>query len=103
MVGKRRNDIELGETGQSLRGNRLIKPINHLIEKWHDLGTQRDHAGNPKLFFDQYTTLLLLDFFTPCLNSLRALQEATDTGQNPEKTGDPEHLAGLAQPGRPPL
>jgi hypothetical protein len=77
MAGKRRNDIELGETGESLRGNRLIKPINHLIEKLHDVGTERDHAGNRKLFFDQYATLLLLYFFTPALNSLRALQEAT--------------------------
>jgi Transposase DDE domain len=77
MAGKRRRDREPGQTPESLRGNRLIKPINHLIEKLHDVGTQRDKAGNRKLFFDQYATLLLIYFFTPSLDSLRALQEAT--------------------------
>jgi hypothetical protein len=77
MAGMRLNDRERSEAEKSFRGNRLIKPINHLIEKLHDLGTDRDHAGNRKLFFDQYATLLLLYFFTPSLNSLRALQEAT--------------------------
>ena len=87
MAEKRRNDIELGETGESLRGNRLIKPINHLIEKLHDVGTERDSAGNRKLFFDQYATLLLLYFFTPSLASLRALQEATGWEKTRKKLG----------------
>jgi Transposase DDE domain len=77
MAGKRRKPTEIVETGESLHGNRLIKPINHLLEKLQNLGTDRDHAGNRKLFYDQYATLLLLYFFTPSLNSLRALQEAT--------------------------
>jgi hypothetical protein len=77
MAGRRRKDREADEAEKSFRGNRLIKPINHLIEKLHEVGTDRDHAGNRKLFFDQYATLLLLYFFTPSLNSLRALQEAT--------------------------
>jgi hypothetical protein len=78
MAGKRRRDREPSEVKPSLRGHRLIKPINHLIEKLHDVGTQRDHAGNRKLFFDQYATLVLLYFFTPALDSLRALQGATE-------------------------
>jgi hypothetical protein len=77
MAGKRRRDLKPGQTPESLRGNRLIKPINHLIEKLHEVGTQRDKAGNRKLFFDQYATLLLIYYFTPSLDSLRALQEAT--------------------------
>src|ERR1700677_258121 len=87
MAGKHRKPIEIVETGESLRGNRLIKPINHLIEKLHDVGTERDHAGNRKLFFDQYATLLLLYFFTPSLNSLRALQEATGWDKTRKKIG----------------
>jgi Transposase DDE domain len=78
MAGKRRNDREPSEVKPSLRGHRLIKPINHLIEQLHDVATERDHAGNRKLFFDQYATLVLLYFFTPALDSLRALQGATE-------------------------
>jgi hypothetical protein len=87
MAGKRRKPIEIVETGESLRGNRLIKPINHLIDKLHDVGTERDHAGNRKLFFDQYATLLLLDFLTPSLDSLRALREATGWEKSRRKLG----------------
>ena len=87
MAGRRRNDIEIGEPGQSLRGNRLLKPIEHLIEKLQPVGTDRDHAGNRKLFFDQYATLLLLHFFTPSLNSLRALQQATGWDKTRKRLG----------------
>lgn len=88
MAGKRRKPVEIVETtGESLRGNRLIKPIHHLVEKLHDVGTERDHAGNRKLFFDQYATLLLLYFFTPSLDSLRALQEATGWEKTRKKLG----------------
>ncbi len=77
MAGRRRKNGEARQTEGELRGNRLIKPIQHLIEKLHPVGTERDRAGNRKLFFDQYITLVLLYFFTPSLDSLRALQEAT--------------------------
>jgi Transposase DDE domain len=77
MVGKRRNDREPSEAAGSLRGNRLLKPIKHLIERLHHVGTKRDRAGNRKLFFDQYASLLLLYFFNPSLTSLRALQKVT--------------------------
>src|SRR4051812_47754271 len=87
MSEKRRNDRKPSEADESLRGNRLIKPINHLIEKLHDVGTERDHAGNRKLFFDQYATLLLLYFFTPSLDSLRALQEATGWEKTRKRLG----------------
>ena len=65
MAGRRRHDREACEATSSLRGNRLIKPIKHLIEKLHCVGTKRDRAANRKLFFDQDATLLLLYFFTP--------------------------------------
>jgi hypothetical protein len=77
MSGRRRNEGEAREAAGSLRGNRMIKPIRHLIARLHPVGAGRDRAGNRKLFFDQYATLLLLYFFTPSLASLRALQAAT--------------------------
>jgi hypothetical protein len=77
MAGRRPKASAARKAEGTLRGNRLIKPIKHLIERLHAVGTARDRAGNRKLFFDQYVTLLLLYFFTPSLDSLRALQEAT--------------------------
>src|SRR5665213_427890 len=87
MAGRRRNDGEAREAAGSLRGNRLVKPIKHLIERLHLVGTERDRAGNRKLFCDQYITLLLLYFFTPSLASLRALQEATGWEKTRKKLG----------------
>jgi hypothetical protein len=87
MAEKRRRPRPDPDDPESLRGHRLIRPIKHLIEKLHDVGTQRDHAGNRKLFFDQYASLLLLYFFTPALTSMRALQEATGWEKTRKKLG----------------
>jgi hypothetical protein len=78
MAGRRRNDPpKPGKSRHTLVGMRLLKPIRHLIERLHDVGTERDRAGNRKLFCDQYVTLLLLYFFNPSLTGLRALQQTT--------------------------
>jgi Transposase DDE domain len=87
MAGERRNDREPNEAAGSLRGNRLLKPIKHLIERLHHVGTKRDRAGNRKLFFDQYASLLLLYFLNPSLTSLRALQKATGWERTRKKLG----------------
>ena len=70
-----------------LQGCRLMKPINHLLARLHACQTARDRAGNRKLFFDQYVALLLLYFFTPPLESLRALQQATNWKRIQRKLG----------------
>jgi hypothetical protein len=87
MAGKRRAARVDQEVAESLRGNRLLKPIRHLIERLHGVGSERDRAGNRKLFFDQYACLLLLYFFNPSLASLRALQEATGWEKTRKKLG----------------
>jgi hypothetical protein len=66
---------------------RLMKPFLRLIEQLHDVGTERDRAGNRKLFCDQYLAFLLLYFFTPALTSMRALQEATNWEKTRRKLG----------------
>ena len=43
----------------------------------HEVGTARDKAGNRELFFDQYASLVLLYFFSPVIDSLRGLQQAS--------------------------
>ena len=54
-----------------------FKQLKPLFARLHRLGTERDRAGNRKLFYDQYVGLLLLFFFNPTFRSLRALQRAS--------------------------
>lgn len=61
-----------------LRAVRLIKPLRRLLKRIHFAGTERDRAGNRRLFYDQYLGLLLLYFVNPSLGSVRALQQASN-------------------------
>jgi len=70
-----------------LQGTRMIGQLQHLLARLHSAGTARDHAGNRRLFCDQYLSLLLLYFFTPALQSLRALQNATNWEKTRQKLG----------------
>ncbi len=58
--------------GQPASGQRLVQPVLKAITRLHDVGAERDHAGNRKLFYDQYVTLLLMCFCNLALESLRA-------------------------------
>ena len=70
-----------------LQGQRLVQPLLKSFERLHDVGTERDHAGNRKLFYDQYVALLLMYFCNPALDSLRALQQATGWERTRQKLG----------------
>jgi hypothetical protein len=61
-----------------VHGMKYFRLLVPLLERLHDVGTARDKAGNRLLFFDQYTILLLLYFFSPVITSLRGLQQASD-------------------------
>jgi Transposase DDE domain len=71
----------------SLQGQRLVQPVLKLITRLHGIGAERDRAGNRKLFYDQYVTLLLMYFCNPALESLRALQQATGWEKTRQKLG----------------
>lgn len=73
MAQQRRPNI----TAKDIRGLKYFKLLRPLLARLHNAGTQRDRAGNRKLFFDQYGALLLLYFFNPILTSLRGLQQAS--------------------------
>jgi hypothetical protein len=77
MAQKRRPKIDEKDL-QGLKYFRLITPI---LERLQDCGTERDRAGNRRLFFDQYVSLVLLYFFNPIVTSLRALQQASLLGK----------------------
>ncbi len=62
---------------KDVQGLKYFKILRPLLERLHTAGTQRDRAGNRKLFFDNYGALLLLYFFNPILTSLRGVQQAS--------------------------
>jgi hypothetical protein len=73
MANQRRPEVRASD----LRGLKYFKILGPLLDRLHDEATQRDRAGNRKLFFDQYASLLLLYFFNPVVTSLRGIQQAS--------------------------
>jgi Transposase DDE domain len=63
---------------KELKGLKYFKVLGSLLERLHDQATARDRAGNRRLFYDQYTCLLLLFFFNPIVKSLRSIQQASE-------------------------
>jgi hypothetical protein len=63
---------------QDVQGLKYFRKLWPLFERLHEVGCQRDKAGNRELFMDQYCGLVLLFMFNPCLRSLRALQQASE-------------------------
>ena len=62
---------------KDLQGLKYFKVLGSLLERLHADATARDHAGNRRLFYDQYACLLLLFFFNPVVKSLRGIQQAS--------------------------
>jgi hypothetical protein len=63
---------------QELQGFKYFKAISNILESLHDVGCERDRAGNRMLHMDQYIALLLLYMFNPICTSLRSLQQASE-------------------------
>src|SRR6266850_701729 len=63
-------------TEEQLRGLKYFKRLSPLLDRLHEVGTDRDRAGNRQLFFDQYCKLVLLYLFNPLISSMRMLQES---------------------------
>src|SRR6267142_6611313 len=63
--------------GKRVRGLMYFKQLKPHLARLHRIATERDRAGNRKLFYDQYVGLLLLFFFNPTFRSLRGLQRAS--------------------------
>jgi hypothetical protein len=73
MARQRRRQV----TEKDLQGLKYFRLLNPLLDRLHEAGTERDRAGNRKLFFDQYGAMILLYFFNPILTSLRGIQQAS--------------------------
>lgn len=64
-------------SAKNIQGLKYFKTLQPLFARLHDVGTERDRAGNRRLFYDQYASLILLFFFNPICSSLRSLQQAS--------------------------
>jgi Transposase DDE domain len=73
LAGKRRTPIQ----EKDLKGLKYFKVLAPLLERLHEDHTERDSAGNRRLFYDQYACLILLFFFNPIITSLRGIQQAS--------------------------
>jgi hypothetical protein len=75
-------------------GLKYFDRLMPLLERLHDVGTQRDRAGNRELFFDQYCAFILLFLFNPIVTSLRGIQQASDLKKVQKKLGCPRASLG---------
>jgi hypothetical protein len=67
----------------------MIKPLRRLLTQIHLAGAERDRAGNRRFFYDHYLSLLLLYFVNPSLDSMRALQNASNWQKVRKRLGIP--------------
>ena len=74
MARKKRQRVR----AEDIEGLKYLDLLEPFLERLCGVGTERDRAGNRDLYFDQYTALILLYFFSPIVTSLRGLQQATE-------------------------
>jgi len=79
---------------KDLRGLKYFDRLVPLLERLHDIGCERDRAGNRRLHYDQYCMLLLLFFFNPIVKSIRGLQQASELKNVQKKLGCPRTSLG---------
>ena len=83
MAGKRRDDVR----EEDVTGLKYFDKLKPLLARLHEVGCQRDKAGNRKLHYDQYCMLVLLFLFNPVVRSLRAIEQASDLRKVQRKLG----------------
>ena len=90
MARKKRQNIREQDVG----GLKHLEKLLPLLERLHDVGCERDKAGNRELHFDQYCLLILLYLFNPIVNSLRAIQQASELSKVQKLLGSPRASLG---------
>ena len=83
MAGKKREDV----CEKDLTGLKYFDKLAPILARLHEVGCQRDKAGNRNLHFDQYCMLVLLFLFNPVVRSLRAIQQASELRKVQRKLG----------------
>ncbi len=98
---------------RDIQGLKYVERLLPLLDQLHEVGCQRDKAGNRSLHYDHYCLLVLLFLFNPILRSLRALQQASTLQNVQRKLGcaraslgslsegvevfDPQRLCGIIE------
>jgi len=72
---------------QDIQGIKQLKQLRPLMKRLHEVGCERDQAGNRTLHMDQYVMLVLLAFFNPIVTSLRGIQQASELKKVQRKLG----------------
>lgn len=83
MAGKKREDVR----EEDVTGLKYFDKLAPLLARLHEVGCQRDKAGNRTLHFDQYCMLVLLFMFNPVVQSLRAIEQASTLRKVQRKLG----------------
>lgn len=71
-----------------------LKRVFELLDRLHDVGCERDTAGNRQLHFDGYCKLVLLHIWNPLLESVPDLQRAVGLPQVAKALGVKRFSAG---------
>ena len=90
MPGKKQQRIRERDVG----GMKHLEKLLPLLERLHDVGCERDKAGNRQLHFDQYCLLVLLQLFNPIITSLRGIQQASELNKVQKLLGCPRAALG---------
>lgn len=83
MAGKKREKVR----DEDITGLKYFDTLQPLLGRLHDVGCQRDKAGNRQLHMDEYCLLVLLFLFNPMARSLRAIQQASELRKVQRKLG----------------
>jgi hypothetical protein len=83
MAGKKHQKVR----EEDVTGLKYFDKLQPLLRRLHDVGCQRDKAGNRKLHMDEYCLLVLLFLFKPVARSLRAIQQASKLRNVQRKLG----------------
>jgi len=96
-----------------VKGLKYFRQLQPLLKRLRDVGTEGDRANNRRLYMDEYCTLIMIWLFSPVVDSLRGLQQASELDKVRRKFGvgrsslgslsesvrlfDPEPLKAIAQ------
>jgi hypothetical protein len=83
MAGKKRKKVR----EEDVTGLKYFSKLQPLLRRLHDVGCERDKAGNRQLHMDEYCLLVLLFLFNPVVRSLRAIQQASELRKVQRKLG----------------
>jgi hypothetical protein len=83
MARKKRKKVR----DEDVTGLKYFDKLQPLLMRLHEVGCQRDKAGNRKLHMDEYCLLVLLFLFNPVVRSLRAIQQASELRKVQRKLG----------------